>query len=100
MRPEAEARPADFRRERLALSAFQTTSAIRRVLAPRSCVDRHTEKPHARREKCVTFVNDCKAVYILENVAGRNDEDTTTHCFVFKKVDTTTSDHSDDGMER
>ena len=44
----------------------------------------------ARREKCASFVNDCKAVCILENVAGRNDEDTTTHCSAFEKVDTTT----------
>ena len=57
-------------------------------------------KLRARREKCATFVNDCKAVCILENVAGRNDEDTTTHCSAFEKVDTTTLDHSDDGMER
>ena len=89
MRAEVEARPADFRRggERsgLAQSALQTTSAVRRVLAPGRCVDRHTEKLHARREKCATFVNDCEAVYILENVAARNDEDTTTHCFCFQK---------------
>ena len=54
----------------------------------------------ARRENCATFVNDCKAVCILENVAGRNDEDTTTHCSVSKKWIRLLLDHSDDGMER
>ena len=81
MRAEVEARPADFPRgaekSGSAQSAPQTTSAVWRVLAPGSCVDRHTEKPRARREKCATFVNDCKAVCISENVAGRNDEGTT-----------------------
>ena len=55
---------------------------------------------HQCREKCATFVNDCKAVCILENVTGRNDEDITTHCYAFEKADTTTLNHSDDGMER
>ena len=59
-----------------------------------------TEKLRARREKCATFVNDCKAVCILENVTGRNDEDITTHCYASEKADTTTLNHSDDGMER
>ena len=64
------------------------------------CADRHTEKLRARREKCATFVNDCKAVCILENVTGRNDEDITTHCYAFEKADTTTLNYSDNGMER
>ena len=89
MRAEVEARLADFRRgaERSgsAQSPLQTTSAVRRVLAPGSFVERHTEKLRARKEKCATFVNDCKAVCILENVAGRNDEDTPTHCSAFEK---------------
>ena len=39
------------------------------MLAPGSSADRHT-----------TAGQHCKTVCILENVAGRNDEDTTTHC--------------------
>ena len=47
----------------------QTTSAVRRVLAPGSSVDRHTETPRARREKCATSVNERQAV--VRQRAGR-----------------------------
>ena len=36
----------------------------------------HEAAPIDKRQRA----NMCKAVCILENVAGRNDEDTTTHC--------------------
>ena len=68
---------------------LQTTSAVRRVLAPGSCVDQHTEK-------CATFVNDCKAVCILEEMM-KTPQPTVPF---LKKWIRVLPDHSDDGMER